>query len=45
MSNSIINENTSIQRAIVGEEVTVDKNTIIGDGNTITVISEGEKIL
>lgn len=45
MSNSIINENTSIQRAIVGEGVTVDKSTIIGNGNTITVISEGEEIL
>ncbi|MBC2397350.1 glucose-1-phosphate adenylyltransferase [Clostridium tetanomorphum] len=45
MSNCTIEDNAVITKAIVGDGVIISNNTVVGNENSITVISKGEKIL
>lgn len=42
MANTRIFDNACIKKAVVGEGVTIRENAIVGNENTVTVISEGE---
>lgn len=44
MSNTKIKDNSVVVKAIIGGDVIIEENTELGDGNTITVVGEGQVI-
>ena len=42
MSDTTIDENVIVNKAILAENVFVEKNTVIGDNKEIVVIGKGE---
>jgi glucose-1-phosphate adenylyltransferase len=44
MANTKIKDNSIITKAIIGGDVIIEENTLLGDGKTITVVGEGQVI-